>query len=101
MADFFKKIADTFSTVTNMFKTKDTSKKRNSGAKCINAGKVKTIKQLNDIVGDPDTFTPDNTKTISQNILCIMQEFLLRHYNTIKPDKSWFLTYEEDQLING
>ena len=83
------------------FKTKDTTSSRNSGAKCINAGKVKTVKQLNTIIGGPVTFTPDNTKQISQNILCIIQEFLMRYYNITRPDILWFITHEEDRIING
>jgi hypothetical protein len=83
-----------------MFKTKDTANKRNAGAKCANAGKLKTVKQLNSIIGGQQiTFTPINTKSIGQTVLCIMQEFLLRHYNYSRPTKKWFLTtFEKSNL---
>jgi hypothetical protein len=80
------------------FKTKDTTNKRNSGAKCANAGKVKTIKQINAVIGG-NTFNSENTKTVSQTTLCIMQEFLMRQYNVDRPDRRWFFTYEENKFL--
>lgn len=76
------------------FKMKDLSNKRNNGSKCANAGKLKTIKLINQLIG-ADTFTTEIAKNISQPILCIIQEFLVRHYNVIRPDKKWFMLYEE------
>jgi len=81
-----------------VFKTKETKNTRNSGAKCVNAGKVKTFKQINAIIGGDATFTPANTKDISQGILCIMQEFITRHFDKIRTGK-WFLTREEERII--
>jgi len=82
-----------------VFKTKETKNTRNSGAKCANAGKAKTYKQMNSLIGGNAVFTPVNTKDISQSILCIMQEFLTRHYDKTRTGK-WFLTREEDRIIN-
>lgn len=76
------------------FKMKDLSNTRNNGSKCVNAGKLKTIKLINQLIGE-ETFTTEIAKSISQPILCIIQEFLVRHYNNIRPDKKWFLIYEE------
>ena len=76
------------------FKMKDLSNARNNGSKCINAGKLKTIKLINQLIG-ADTFTTEIAKNISQPILCIIQEFLVRHYNIERPDKKWFMLYEE------
>lgn len=81
------------------FKLKDTSNPRNNGSKCANAGKSKTIKLLNSLIGGPDTFTPEITKNTSQPVLCIIQEFLLRHYNNDRSIKKWFLLYEEYMSI--
>lgn len=81
------------------FKTKDTTNKRNSGAKCANAGKVKTIKQINSVIGT-NIFNSENTKTVSQTTLCIMQEFLMRQYNIERPDYRWFFTYEENKFLS-
>lgn len=81
-----------------VFKTKETNNTRNSGAKCANAGKAKTYKQMNAIIGGEAVFTPANTKDISQSILCIMQEFLTRHYNKTRTGR-WFLTREEERIL--
>jgi hypothetical protein len=81
------------------FKTRDTTNKRNSGAKCANAGKVKTIKQINSIIGN-DLCNSENTKTVSQTTLCIMEEFLMRQYNVERPDRRWFFTYEENKFLS-
>jgi len=81
------------------FKTKDITNKRNSGAKCANAGKVKTIKQINAVIGS-ELFNSENTKTVSQTTLCIMEEFLMRRYNLERPDRRWFFTYEENKFLS-
>lgn len=89
-----------------VFKTKDMSSKRDTGARCDESGKIKTIQKLNEILGE-NKYTNENTKAEKDsdgNIireamghveLCVLQEFILRFFNTIKRDsKQWFLTPE-------
>ena len=89
-----------------VYKIKDMTAKRDTGARCDEAGKVKTLQKLNEIVGET-RYTNESTKVqkdadgniISEAIghteLCVLQEFLLRFFNTIKrEDKKWFLTPE-------
>jgi hypothetical protein len=74
-----------------VFKIRDNESKRNSGARCDEAGKSKTIKTLNEIVGE-ERYTSENTKGLVQMELCCLQEFILRYFNNIKKDnKIWFL----------
>jgi hypothetical protein len=89
-----------------VFKTKDMTSTRDTGARCDEAGKAKNISKLNDILGE-DKYDNENTKAVKDadgNIiseavgnveLCVMQEFILRYFNAIKKDKyNWFLTPE-------
>jgi hypothetical protein len=89
-----------------VFKTKDMLAKRDTGARCDEAGKDKTMKKLNEIIGE-NKYTSDTTKVKKDsegNIikeaegqleLCVMQEFILRFYEIVKKDnKRWFLTPE-------
>jgi hypothetical protein len=89
-----------------IFKTRDMTKKRDTGARCDEAGKNKIMEILNEIVGLPK-YTNETTKAqkptsnepgrdaISVPELCVIQEFMLRYFNTIKKDgKTWFLTPE-------
>ena len=74
-----------------VFKTKNTTVNRNSGARCDEAGKAKTIKLLNDIVGY-EWLNKENTKKLIQVDLCILEEIFLRFLNkTNKDNKIWFL----------
>jgi hypothetical protein len=89
-----------------IFKTKDMSSKRNTGARCDEAGKQKTLESLNTIIGE-EKYTKENTKqgkdkdgkiiqdATSQTELCVLQELLLRYFNKIKRNqKIWFLIPE-------
>jgi superfamily II DNA or RNA helicase len=89
-----------------VFKTKDMNSKRDTGARCDESGKIKTLSKLNEIVGE-NKYTNENTKAkkdedgniimeaVGQVELCVLQEFILRFFNTIKKDsKKWFLTPE-------
>jgi hypothetical protein len=89
-----------------VFKTKDMSSTRDTGARCNQAGKDKTMKKLNDIIGEV-RYTNETTKVkkdedgniISQSIgdieLCVTQELILRYFNvTQKDNKKWFLIPE-------
>jgi hypothetical protein len=89
-----------------VFKTKDMLSKRDTGARCDESGKVKTLQKLNEIVGE-NKYTNENTKAekdgdgniireaVGHVELCVLQEFILRFFNTIKrDDKKWFLTPE-------
>jgi hypothetical protein len=89
-----------------VFKTKVITAKRDTGARCDEAGKIKTIQKLNEIIGEPK-YTTENTRAkkdedgniISDAIghveLCVLQEFILRYFNAIQKDgKKWFLTPE-------
>jgi hypothetical protein len=89
-----------------VFKSKDMDSSRDTGATCEEAGKDKSIQKLNGILGE-DKYTKENTKSqkdadgnitqeaIGQIELCVLQEFILRYFNTIKKNgKKWFLTPE-------
>jgi hypothetical protein len=88
-----------------IFKTKDMTSKRDTGARCDEAGKSKTIKKINEILGETK-YTSENTKAqkatedepardaISHAELCVLEEFLLRYFNEVNKNKIWFLTPE-------
>jgi len=89
-----------------VFKTKDINSKRDTGARCDEAGKSKTLDLLNRIVGE-ERYTKENTKlqkdndgnilkeAIGQTELCVLEEMIMRYFNEIKRDnKKWFLTPE-------
>ena len=88
-----------------IFKTKDLLSSRDTGARCDEAGKNKTMQILNKIIGE-EKYTKENTKiqkdnknvlqdAVGHTELCVMQEFFLRFFDkTKKNDKKWFLTPE-------
>jgi hypothetical protein len=89
-----------------IFKTKDMLSPRDTGARCDEAGKNKTMQILNQIIGE-EKYTKENTKIVkddNKNViqdavghveLCVMQEFVLRFFDRIrKNDKKWFLSPE-------
>jgi hypothetical protein len=89
-----------------VFKTKDLTAKRDTGARCDEAGKNKTLTKINAILGE-EKYTNENTKIIKEKNgtiiseaignteLCVLQEFILRYFNTIKKnDKKWFVIPE-------
>jgi len=89
-----------------VFKTKDIKSKRDTGARCDEAGKEKTLKKINEIIGE-NKYSSESTKLqkdVDGNIikeavgtveLCVLQEFILRYFDTIKKNnKKWFLTPE-------
>jgi hypothetical protein len=89
-----------------IFKTKDMESTRDTGARCDESGKEKTMNKLNAIIGEKK-FTNENTKqekdkdgnvtreAIGHVELCVLQEFILRYYDAIKKDnKKWFLSPE-------
>ena len=85
--------------------------KRDTGARCDQAGKNKNLAKLNEIIGE-DKYTIESTKAIKDedgniiqeamgNIeLCVLEEFILRYFNVDGKDgkgqngKKWFLTPE-------
>ena len=77
-----------------VFKVKDILNTRNTGARCDEAGKAKTIKLLNIIIGHEE-YAKENTKGMVQQELCALQEFTLRLYNLQRKDNLvWFLDPE-------
>jgi len=89
-----------------VFKTKDIYSKRDTGARCDEAGKVKTLQKLNEIIGETK-YTNESTKmkkdadgniiseALGHTELCVLQELILRFFNSIKKnEKKWFFTPE-------
>jgi len=89
-----------------VFKTKDMTSNRDTGARCDESGKEKTMKKINEIIGETK-YTNETTKatkdengnitreSIGHVELCVIQEFVLRYFDAIKRDnKKWFLTPE-------
>ena len=74
-----------------VFKTKSIAQLRNTGARCSEAGKKKTIELLNTLVGN-QSYTDSS---INQIGLCIIQEMVLRYFHhTRKNEKKWFIPPE-------
>jgi superfamily II DNA or RNA helicase len=76
-----------------VFKSKSMSSHRNTGARCDEAGKIKTINALNEVLGY-EHFSKENTSklNLTQVDMCILLEFILRNSNSNKLDnKIWFL----------
>jgi hypothetical protein len=95
-----------------VFKTKVLTSKRDTGARCDEAGKNKTMKLINDIIGETK-YTNETTKVekdedgniireaMGHTELCVLQEFILRYFNLIRKDgKKWFLTPEMAIFFN-
>ena len=74
-----------------VFKIKDIKSKRNSGARCDEGGKSKTLKLLNEVIGE-ERYTSETAKALVQIELCCLLELIMRYYNRMKiGDKIWFL----------
>jgi len=87
----------------NVFKVKNMSDIRGSGARCDQSGKSETIKLLNDIITMAKTIElkDDNFKERKKLELCILQEMYLRYYSKIKKnDKIWFLSPQKSSINN-
>jgi ribosomal protein L12E/L44/L45/RPP1/RPP2 len=76
-----------------LFKTKDLTEKRNTGAICSQAIKNVNLKKLNEsIIGDKTKY---NEKSFNNFELCVFMEIILRYFNKISHNnKKWFLTPE-------
>ena len=88
------------------FKTKNMNSKRDTGARCDEAGKANNMSKLNEIIGE-EKYTNASTKAIKDddgnvimesvgNVeLCVIEEFILRYFNEInKNNLKWFFTPE-------
>ena len=63
------------------------------GARCDQAVKNIQVENLNKIIGVPELFNKVNTKKTSGVEICILQEIILRHYNSIRRnEKKWFIS---------
>jgi len=81
-----------------VFKIRDMSQSRNSGARCDQASKIKSIKILTDVLEETQ-YTVKSS--FSRYELCIIQEFWFRHKDLEQTQqKRWFLTPYESILMN-
>jgi flagellar biosynthesis GTPase FlhF len=84
-----------------VFKVKDMTAKRNTGARCDEASKTKKVQILIELMGQDlfDTYTGGTTKGLVQPELCSLQELLFRYYNKVKKNnKLWFFDFETAML---
>ena len=86
----------------SIFKIKDTTKKRDTGYRCDQKGKIDILRVLNyslneSLKSSKDYFTYENTNLIENaRELCVDQELLFRFHNTKNTNKkTWFLTIED------
>ena len=77
-----------------VFKTKNMQSKRDTGARCDEAGKAKNIAKLNQLLGE-EKYNAAYAKTVGNIELCVFTEFVLRYFNETKHNgKYWFFTPE-------
>jgi hypothetical protein len=84
-----------------VFKVKDMEAKRNTGARCDEASKVRKVQILVELMGTElfERYTNGTTKGMVQPELCSLQEVLFRFYNRQKKNnKIWFFDFENAML---
>lgn len=80
-----------------IFKIRDMSEKRNTGARCDQTSKIKSVQMLN-ILGENQYTTKSE---FPKQALCVIQEFFFRKFDVEKKDnKRWFLTPTEAIFVN-
>ena len=80
-----------------VFKIRDISQKRNTGARCDQSSKLKSVQLLNSL----SEHHYELDINLSRQELCVMQEFYLRKLEMESMDgKKWFLTPTEAVIIN-
>ena len=78
-----------------VFKIRNISNKRDTGARCDQAQKSHTLKILDEVASF------EYNKKLNQKQLCILEEFIFRIHNKNKKDnKVWFLSPVENILYN-
>ena len=81
-----------------VFKIRDVSKSRNTGARCDQGSKIGAIQKLNSIA-DEELYSRKSKN--SQLEICVVTELLLRIFDSSRKDnKRWFLTPGEASVIN-
>ena len=81
-----------------VFKIRDVSKSRNTGARCDQGSKVGAIQKLNEIAGEE---IYDRKARESQLEICVVTELMLRLFDLNKKNnKRWFLTPGEASVVN-
>ena len=90
----------------SVFKIKDVRKKRDTGYRCDQKGKIDILRVLNSSINEGIKPTPkpekqflsyENTNLIENaREMCVDQELIFRYYNLKKTnDKTWFLSLED------
>ena len=89
------------------FKLINITQKRNTGSRCDQSTKSDVLKSINDIINLSDNskkfinFTDSEYNYMQRNLLCILQEFILRLLtNNMIDNKIWFMNYQESQIFN-
>lgn len=81
-----------------VFKMRDVSKSRNTGARCDQGSKIGAIQKLN-AIADEEIYTRKAKE--SQLEICVVTELMMRIFDkTRKDDKRWFLTPGEASVVN-
>jgi len=81
-----------------VFKVKYMKRLRHKGARCDQSQKKEAINNINTIL---NTERFEHNTAISRTELCIIEEFLLRYFNSItKDNKIWFLNPAQAVLVN-
>ena len=84
------------------FKTRNTSKKNNTGSTCDGLSKENVLNELNDILQEMGMAEMDNKDKKSKQYLCVKQELLLRLADKEKTsNKRWFFSPEEIQRLGN
>ena len=81
-----------------VFKMRDVSKSRNTGARCDQGSKIGAIQKLN-AIADDEIYSRKAKE--SQLEICVVTELMMRIFDkTRKDDKRWFLTPGEASVVN-
>ena len=89
------------------FKLINIKQKRNTGSRCDQSTKSDVLKSIDDIINTSDSskkfinFILSDIYFMQRNLLCILQEFILRLLtNNMIDNKIWFMNYQEAQIFN-